>query len=204
MAKAKKAATKRKPAKAKSAAKGKSKSTALEKIDPRWALFVVAYSDPKSGTFSNAMASAIAAGFSESYAKSITTHIPERVSEIVGNEKRVAKALEHVDEVLEMPIITQAMGAFGPLYEKKEIFVEKQLKNGKKKKVKRIEKVPVMTYNTTRIKEKSKVAEITLQALKRDQWGKKADGMSSFVFNIHPTKDRYRTEPTPVESKTVS
>lgn len=197
---AKAAVKKKTPAKKAVVKKAKGKPrTAVEKIDPRKAVFLTGYCDPKSPTYGNAYASAIAAKYSESYAKSITVQMPGSISEILGNEKRIAKALAHVDEVLDLPLEHQVIGAFGPLYEKRVTYVTKQLKNGKKKKVKSIEKVPVMTINTTRIKEKTKVAELTLTSLKRDEWGKKEhDKGTTFVFNMGAVKARY-TQPAAAE-----
>ena len=194
MAKAK--AVKKKPAK-KPISK---KQTTL--VDPRQAAFLAAYQDPESKTFANALQSALSAGYSREYAESILVQRPKWLSEYLGNDKRLAKAEAHLDEVLEMPITQQAMGPFGPLYEKTETFVEKTLKNGRKKKVKQIIKKPVMVISTSRIKEKTKVAEIALAALKPDLYGKKADGnKNTFIFNMGPIRDAYRSDPIQVEAK---
>lgn len=190
------------PAQKKKASSKKEDKPAIERLDPRKAVFLAAYSDPKSPTYANAYASAKKAGYSDSYAKTITTQMPERVSEILGNERRVLKALQHVDEVLDVPIETQAMGAFGPLYEKRETFITKTLRNGKTKRVKHVEKIPIMTISTSRMKEKTKVAELALQALKREQWGKTTnDTKNTFIFNMAPIREHYSAGPVHADSK---
>lgn len=179
-------------------AKGKSLAikTRTELVDPRKINFLTAFCDPASPTFANALQSGLASGFSEEYSSNITAQMPawlrDGISETLGNEKRVRLAEKHMDEVLEMPIITQSMGAFGPLYEKKETFTEKTLKNGKTKRVRHVEKVPIMTYNTSRIKEKSKVAEFALEALKKATYGKAQGGPKlSFTFNAASARAKY-------------
>lgn len=186
---------------AKTKAKKKTKSAKPKKaalvqanqyeIDPRQALFLAAYMDPKSETFSNALQSALKAGYSQEYAESITSKMPAWLSESVGSSAMVMQAEAHLKEVLAMPIVVQAMGAFGPLYEKKETMRKKTYKNGKTRMVKHIEKVPVMTINTTRVKEKTKVAEITLEAHAPATYGKQRGPKLSFTFNAHGARARY-------------
>lgn len=197
MAKAKTVA--KKPVKKKKAAPT---TKAVITVDPRQAAFLAAYRDPESKTFGNALQSALTAGYAREYAENITKVRPKWLSEYVGNEKLLTRAEAHLEEVLDMPIETQAMGAFGPLYEKVETYVLKPLKNGGTRKVKQIKKVPVMTFNTSRIKEKTKVAEIALAAHKPDLYGRKADGnRNTFIFNMGPTREAYRPDPTPAEAK---
>lgn len=156
---------KKAPAKGKALAKAKK-----EIIDPRQIAFITGYQDPKSPTFGNAYASAVAAKYSESYAKSITVLMPDSLSEIIGNDRRVKMAEKHLDEVLGLSHITQAMGAFGPLFDKKT-------------------KKPIMVANTGIIKEKTKVAEIVLPALKKDLYGKQSTKIG-FNFNITPSSGK--------------
>lgn len=177
------------PAKRKRAPKDKENK--LDILDPRQSLFLSIYMDPKSPTFSNALQSALRAGYSQEYAENITAQMPVWLSENLGKEKRVHLAEAHLDEILEMPTRIQAMGAFGPIFEKRETFVIKKLKNGKTKKVKRVEKVPVLAYSTSLIKEKTKVTELILEAHKPETYGKKKGPNISFSFNIKETKDRY-------------
>lgn len=161
--------------------------------DPRQAKFLALYLDTKSPTFCNARGSAISAGFSEEYADNILSLMPKWLSESLGSTGMVAKAEAHLQEVLSMPIEVQAMGAFGPIYEKKEIMVKKTYKNGKTRMVKGVKKIPVMTINTSRVKEKTKVAEIALEAHMPGTYGKSRGPKLSFTFNAAGARARYST-----------
>lgn len=90
-----------------------------------------------------------------------------------------------------MPIVVQAMGAFGPIYEKRETMVKKKYKNGKTRMVKAVEKIPVMTINTSRVKEKTKVAEIVAEAHMPATYGKSRGPKLSFTFNAAGARARY-------------
>lgn len=179
--------------KAKKKTKVIAKAKKPELIDPRQIAFVSGYTDPKSPTYGNAYASAIAAKYSESYAKSITLHIPEAISEIIGNDRRVMMAEKHLDEVLEMPVLVQAMGAFGPLVKKIPTGKFKTVKNkktGKEEKQPIMREEPIMVHNTKLIAEKTKVADIVLPALKKAVYGKQAGVKVGFNFNITPSSGR--------------
>jgi hypothetical protein len=69
-------------------------------LDPRQELFASLYTDPKSPTFSNATRSAIKAGYTPEYADNITSLMPEWLSEIMGDMKRLKKAEENLDMFL--------------------------------------------------------------------------------------------------------
>ncbi len=74
------------------------------KADPRQALFLKGYLDPKSKTFSNALQSALAAGYEREYAEVIVSRDLDWVSEAVSkfNEDRlVEKAKRNVDALLD-------------------------------------------------------------------------------------------------------
>lgn len=162
-----------------------------EIVDPRQISFIAGYTDPKSPTFSNALQSALAAGYSQSYAENILSLLPEWVSENIGNDRRIKKAEEHLDEVLDLPIITQAMGAFGPIFMKKERFEKVKLKNGTFKKKKIVEKVPVMVPNPSIIKYKNDMSKFALEALKKATYGKDRGPKIGFTFNLAGAKARY-------------
>lgn len=159
--------------------------------DPRQALFLSLYMDPKSPTFGNAYQSALAAKYSEPYAAQITAILPDWLVENTRKRSFVEKAERHLEEVLNLPNIAQAMGAFGPVFEKKESFSMKRLKNGKMKKVKKVEKIPVMVPQVAVIKQKTEVSKLVLPAHSPDVYGKKDKG-SSFIFNIQPVRERYQ------------
>lgn len=69
--------------------------------DPRQSLFLMAYLDPKSTTFSNAYKSAIEVGYGEEYAKNITGQMPAWLSETIKDTYLIAKAEENLQEFLE-------------------------------------------------------------------------------------------------------
>lgn len=75
--------------------------------DPRQSLFLAYYLDPKSETFSNALQSALKAGYSQEYAESLTYQLPDWLSESLGDNKRLQKAEKKLDEILEMPAVDQ-------------------------------------------------------------------------------------------------
>lgn len=159
-----------------------------EIIDPRQIAFLAAYTTPDSPTYGNAYKSAIEAKYSESYAKSITVQMPEGISEILGNDARVKKAEAHIDEVLDVPILVQAMGAFGPLFER---IPTKRINKKTGEPVYR-RGDPIMVHSTSIMKEKSKIVEIVLPALKKDLYGKQNTGKPVGIqINIIPARDRY-------------
>lgn len=72
------------------------------KVDPRQALFLANYLDPKSKTFSNALQSALKAGYSQEYAESLTSNAPTWLSENLGDTYIVQRAEKNLKEFLEM------------------------------------------------------------------------------------------------------
>jgi len=62
------------------------------KADPRQSLFLANYLDPKSETFSNALRSALKAGYEQEYAEVITAQMPTWLSDALGERKLVEKA----------------------------------------------------------------------------------------------------------------
>lgn len=98
--------------------------------DPRQATFLALYLDPKSETFSNVLQSGLKAGFSKEYSENLTSLMPAWLSESIGELNMLSKAERNLDSMLDLEVKVQAMGAFGPIFEKK----------GKKK-------IPVMVIN---------------------------------------------------------
>lgn len=166
------------------------------KLTPKQALFLQYYLDPESKTWGSARGSALAAGFSESMANQITYLRPKWFVEFCSNTSLIDKIEGHFQEVMNLPNITQAMGAFGPL-EKKEVIHEdtgEVYKSGKKKgqpkTKKKTIKVPVYVPNINVIKAKNEVAKIAAPAHDPDRYGKKAGGGNNFIFNM--TEDRQK------------
>lgn len=70
-------------------------------VDPRQAEFLKHYLDPKSGTFSNALQSALKAGYSEEYARNILSLMPDWLSESIDDATMLSKVRKNLNEFLE-------------------------------------------------------------------------------------------------------
>lgn len=140
-------------------------------IDPRQSLFLSKYLDPKSPTFSNALQSALAVGYSQLYAENLTSQSPDWLSEKLGelqSEQMLRKAERNLDEILDLPTKVQAMGAFGPLWEGK----------GKDKK-------PVMTFATSLIKVKNDTSQFIAERLGKKKYGDKGNTGVQLQVNVY-------------------
>ena len=82
-------------------------------VDPRQLLCWEYYTDPQSDTFSNALQSALKAGYKKATANQITTF--EWFVEKCRRMNLLGKAETVMDETLDTPHIVDAMGAFGPV-----------------------------------------------------------------------------------------
>lgn len=69
-------------------------------VDPRQALFLKNYLDPKSTTFSNAYQSAIAAGYAEEYAKNILNKDLDWLAENIEVAQMLSKAEKNLDKLM--------------------------------------------------------------------------------------------------------
>ncbi len=69
--------------------------------DPRQELFLKAYLDPKSSTWGNALQSGLTAGYSQEYSESITSLMPNWLSEPLGKNKLVQKAEKNLELALD-------------------------------------------------------------------------------------------------------
>jgi phage terminase small subunit len=69
-------------------------------LSPQQVDFLRYYTDPKSGTFSNATQSAIKAGYSQDYADNLTSLMPDWLSENIGRRKRLLAKAENNLEIL--------------------------------------------------------------------------------------------------------
>lgn len=76
----------------------------MKELNPQQQLFKEGYLNPDSPTFGNAQRSALNAGFSKEYAKTITAQGTSWFSEIIRDKKRLDKAEEALDEALELDI----------------------------------------------------------------------------------------------------
>jgi hypothetical protein len=165
-------------------------------LDPRQSLFLQLYYDKASPTWGNAKQSAIAAGYTTEFANKITYKMPKWWSDFIRQSDIASLIEKHVAEVLTMPTVTQAMGAFGPLTTTETIKVEKVLKNGTTKLVNKKIKVPVMIPHMGIIKEKTAVIKIAAPAYDPDRYGKKDGPKFSFSYNRTEIVEKYKPATT--------
>ena len=71
------------------------------KPDPRQSLFLEAYLDPKSKTFSNAYQSALTAGYEDEYAKTILSQDLDWLSENLKNNSLLKKAEKRLEQLMD-------------------------------------------------------------------------------------------------------
>lgn len=159
--------------------------------DPRKALFLRLYFDKESPTWGNAKQSAIRAGFSHEYADCITYQKPKWFAEFGQQQDFVELAEGHLREVLQLPNVAQAMGAFGPLVKKIPTgkFEYKKIK-GKRKRVEIFLEEPIIVPNTSVIKVKNEAAKLVLPAY-NPAYAKNAGPRVSFNFNVKAARERY-------------
>lgn len=74
-------------------------------LTPQQELFLAEYTNPKSPNFSNALQSAIKAGYAEDYARNITSEMPEWLRENLGRMNMLKKAERILEKTLEMEAI---------------------------------------------------------------------------------------------------
>lgn len=70
-------------------------------LTPQQQLFLSGYLDPKSETWSNALQSALKAGYSQEYSESITAQMPSWLSESLGDASLTSKALVNLSDALD-------------------------------------------------------------------------------------------------------
>jgi len=70
-------------------------------LTPQQEKFLTAFLDPASPTWSNYYKSALAAGYKEEYAQNISHLMPEWLSESIGDNALIKKALVNLQEFLE-------------------------------------------------------------------------------------------------------
>lgn len=165
--------------------------------DPRQSLFLQLYYDRESPTWGNAKQSAVAAGFDEDYADQITYRKPKWWLGFVRQEGMADLIEKHFHEVMTLPTVSQAMGAFGPITQTVvideptgEVYKSGKRKGEMKTKKKKM-KMPVMVPNISVIKAKTAVAKIAAPAHDPDRYGKKDQGNNVFNFNFKAIKNEY-------------
>ena len=160
--------------------------------DPRKGAFFRMYFDTQSPTYGSMQGSAIAAGFSKDYAHNITALRPKWLYDFIGRLDFLQIAETHLKEVMMLPNVGQAMGAFGPIFKTETVKEKKKFKNGKTRMINKKIKVPVMVPQVSVIKEKTAVAKIVLPAHSPETYGRKAPGSgNTFIFNLKAARERY-------------
>lgn len=165
-------------------------------LDPRQDLCWGFYVDPKSDTFSNALQSAMRAGYPQATAEKITTQI--WFAEKTRQMNMLSKAERNLDKTLDLPFETQVVGMFGPVFEHEE----KEVKDEKTGEVK-IKKIPlrdkpVMAHNPKLIKIISDVSMFVAERVGKKRYGKDGDGDKPIVVVniINPLQKIYGVEST--------
>lgn len=126
------------------------------RFDPRQPKFLDYWLDVKSPTHGNALQSALRAGFSREYAETLLSQHPAWLEKARSEFDFVDRVEKHFEDVLNLPIKKQVMGAFGPVFSGK----------GKNRK-------PVFDFHIPTIKEKTEVAEFIAQTLGKKKYGTK-------------------------------
>lgn len=124
-------------------------------VDPRQALFLSNYLEPKSKTFSNAFQSAIKAGYSKEYAEQILSMNTKWLTESMKYELMVKKAERNLDNDLDMEVET-------PLRDKGEL-------------VKDEEGNIVTEMNTELLRIKNSTSKFVTERLKKKVWAQRTE-----------------------------
>lgn len=75
--------------------------------DPRQALFLSYYLDPKSETFSNCLQSGLKAGFSQEYSENLLNIMPKWLSESIESSSLLHKAEKRLNQLLDFEPVDQ-------------------------------------------------------------------------------------------------
>lgn len=102
------------------------------KVDPRQTLFLTYYLDPKSETFSNALQSALRAGYEKRYAQNITHAMPTWLAENVGDDYLIKRAEANLKEFIEMNTVEPVVTMVGILKDKQGKVITKENPNLKR------------------------------------------------------------------------
>lgn len=143
--------------------------------DPRQALFLSYYLDPKSKTFSNAYQSAIKAGYAQEYAENITSMMPKWLSENIGDDYLVRTAEGNLKEFLEMDTTQPIVTMIGVMKDKDGKIITKENPNLKKI--------------------KSDMTKFTLERLNKKKYSPKVEVDAEFngTVNLNANPDALKT-----------
>lgn len=159
--------------------------------DPRQALFLTKFLDPQSPTFSNALQSALDAGYEPNYAKNITSTLPAWLVENIGESSMLHKAERNLNELLDLEALVPAMGAFGPILTKEVRYEEI---NGKRKKV--VEKKPVLVINPKLLNIKKDASFFVAERIGKIKYAKQVGHLAPNVIvpvqvNVNDDREKY-------------
>lgn len=88
----------------------------IKNLDARQINFLLFYLDPKSETYSNAMQSALRAGYTDNYARQIASRTNEWLTDAVRKrELMLMKAERNLDETLDLETEVEIIGLTGPI-----------------------------------------------------------------------------------------
>lgn len=76
-------------------------------LTPQQELFLALYTNPKSETFSNALQSALKAGYTQTYAENITTLMPDWLLENIGKMNLLKKAEKVMNKTLDLEAVDE-------------------------------------------------------------------------------------------------
>lgn len=137
--------------------------------DPKQAKFIEYYFDPKSPTCSNALQSALKAGYKREYAETITSKSksPKWLSRCIGKyQDMVSKAERNLDEFLEMSVLSKVRDREGSVLDEEE--------------------------DSGKMKIKADVSKFVAERLKKDKWSVKQEVEHSLGEGLKGLEDKIR------------
>ena len=144
----------------------------IKSLDIRQTDFISYFFDPKSKTFNDIKNSALRAGFGKKYSETMSVRAQQWLSNAMGQRSRMlVKAERNLDEALDVDINEQAIGAFGPILDKKT-------------------KKPVMRRNVRVMELKHDASKFVAERIGKEHYGKAGDvyDQRSLIINITSEK----------------
>lgn len=151
--------------------------------DPRQALFLDNYLNPKSVTFSNCTASGLAAGYTQEYSENLVHLMPDWLSKRLGDmnhEAMLRRAESNLKEIMELPTMVQAMGPFGPLFKMET----KRVKVRGKWKIKKVPTEPIMTFASPLLKLKNDASQFVAERIGKAAWAKETGSKPNVIVPV--------------------
>lgn len=153
--------------------KPKKNKSFISSITPQQQIFLQHYLNVKSETFNNALQSALRAGYSQEYAENITHLMPDWLSERIGDNEMLEKAVDNLNDFLGMDVEEPVIGAFGPLKDRKTGYL-------------------IMRDNVGKMKLKLDTSKFVAERLGRKRFGQeKATTVVPIQINIDKAREKY-------------